>query len=161
MSDQGTGCFFLFACIVCATSSHLAFHVVEHYAEISPRKIFPVRMDNRIKQPAVMPCDMPNTTSSQHPNTSFYVIAVGITYANSGWTVSACVNFPEIYLDVCPYPTTLVCWPTFVLNGGLPESSGSGSADYMAVEPGNAVSRNMSGKTIPAATKFLRLLWRI
>jgi hypothetical protein len=45
--------------------------------------------------------------------------------------VSARVTFPEIYLDVRPYPATLVRWPTAVRNGGLPESSGSGGANYI------------------------------
>src|SRR5690606_13019071 len=56
------------------------------------------------------------------------------------WNVSARVTFPEIYLDVHPYPATLVRWQTFIRNGGLPESSGSGGVNYIANgggSPGN------------------------
>jgi hypothetical protein len=60
------------------------------------------------------------------------VSAGGITCTNSGWNVSARVTFPEIHLDVRPYPATLVRWPTIVRNGGMPESSGSGGVNYIA-----------------------------
>ena len=45
--------------------------------------------------------------------------------------MSARVTFPEIYLDVRPYPATLVRWPTAVRNGGTPESTGSGGVNYI------------------------------
>ncbi|MBC6934175.1 MAG: hypothetical protein DWB57_18200 [Candidatus Brocadia sp.] len=87
-----------------------------------------------------MPCELPNTTPPQHPCTSFSVTAGGITCTNSGWKISARVTFPEIYLDVRPYPATLVRWPTAVRNGGLPDSSGSGGVNYISNgggSPGN------------------------
>ena len=122
----------------CTPGNHLAFQVVEYYSESSSCKVFPIRVDNCtgqvlhiIEQPAVMPCELPNTTPPQHPCTSFSVTAGGITCANSGWNVSARVTFPEIYLDVRPYPATLVRWPTVVRNGGMPESSGSGGVNYI------------------------------
>jgi hypothetical protein len=56
--------------------------VVEYYAESSSCKVFPIRVDNCtgqvlhiIEQPAVMPCELPNTTPPQHPCTSFSVTA--------------------------------------------------------------------------------------
>jgi hypothetical protein len=42
------------------------------------------------------------------------------------------VTFPEMYLDVRPYPATLVRWPTAIRNGGMPSSSGSGGVNYIA-----------------------------
>jgi len=71
------------------------------------------------------------TQQPQHPCTSFTVSAGGITCANSGWKLSARVTFPEIYLDVRPYPATLVRWPTAIRNGGLQDSSGSGGVSYI------------------------------
>jgi len=50
----------------------------------------------------------------------------------SGWSLKARVGFPENYLDVRPYPATLVRWPTAIRNGGQPESSGSGRVGYIA-----------------------------
>ncbi len=51
---------------------------------------------------------------------------------NTEWNVRARVTFPQIYLDVRPYPATLVRWPTAIRNGGMPESSGSGGKDYIS-----------------------------
>ncbi len=67
----------------------------------------------------------------QHPCTTFTVGAGGITCENAEWNVRARVPFPNIYLDVRPYPATLVRWPSAVRNGGQPESSGSGSVNYI------------------------------
>ena len=132
---------------VCTPGNQLAFQVVEHYAENSTCKVFPIRVDNCtgqvlhiIEQPAVMPCEMPNANPPKHPCTSFSVTAGGITCTNSGWKITARVTFPEIYLDVRPYPATLVRWPTLVRNGGMPESSGSGGVNYVpngGGSPGN------------------------
>lgn len=123
----------------CTPGNHLAFQVVEYYAENSTCKVFPIRVDNCtgqvihiIEQPAVISCELPNTTPPQHPCTSFSVTAGGITCTNSGWKVTARVTFPEIYLDVRPYPATLVRWPTMVRNGGMPDSSGSGGVGYIS-----------------------------
>ncbi len=131
----------------CTPGNHLAFQVVEFYEETSTCKVFPIRVDNCtgqvihiIEQPAVISCELPNTTPPQHPCTSFSVTAGGITCTNSGWNVTARVTFPEIYLDVRPYPATLVRWPTIVRNGGMPDSSGSGGVGYISNgggSPGN------------------------
>ncbi len=75
-----------------------------------------------------------------HPCDEFSVTSGGITCGVFDWNLRARVHFPEIYLDLRPYPATLVRWPTAVRNGGLSESSGSGSVDYIAYgggSPGN------------------------
>ena len=123
---------------VCTPGNHLAFKVLEYDASTSTCKVFPIRVDNCtgeiihvIEQIGTMHCEMPNTSPPQHPCTTFSVGAGGITCTNSGWNLSARVTFPEIYLDVRPYPATLVRWPTAVRNGGQPESSGSGGVNYI------------------------------
>ncbi|MBE0672387.1 MAG: hypothetical protein IH588_17570, partial [Anaerolineales bacterium] len=122
----------------CTPGNHLAFRVLDYDASTSTCKVHPIRVDNctgeiigMSEQIGTMHCEMPNTSPPQHPCTSFSVSAGGITCANSGWNVSARVTFPEIYLDVRPYPATLVRWPTVVRNGGMPESSGSGGVNYI------------------------------
>jgi hypothetical protein len=66
-----------------------------------------------------------------HPCTTFSVTSGGITCdANHGWHVRANVRFPETYLDVRPFPVTLVRWPTALRNGGQPSASGSGTQGY-------------------------------
>ena len=57
----------------------------------------------------------------QHPCDSFSVTSGGITCNAFDWNVRARVTFPDIYLDLRPYPATLVRWPTAVRNGGMPE----------------------------------------
>jgi len=123
----------------CTPGIHLAFRVLEYDESTSTCKVHPIRVDNctgqvvgMSEQIATMSCSMPDTTPPQHPCTTFSVSAGGITCTNSGWNVSARVTFPEIYLDVRPYPATLVRWPTVVRNGGMPESSGSGGVNYIA-----------------------------
>ena len=82
----------------------------------------------------------PQAPPPQHPCTTFSVSSGGITCTNTEWNVSARVTFPEIYLDVRPYPVTLVRWPTAVRNGGQPESSGSGGVDYISNGGGSSVN---------------------
>ena len=75
-----------------------------------------------------------------NPAMSSRVTGGGITCEAFEWDVRATVRFPEIYLDVRPYPATLVRWPTAVRNGGLGESSGVGVKDYIPYgggSPGN------------------------
>ena len=131
----------------CTPGNHLAFKVLEYDASTSTCKVFPIRVDNCTgeiigisEQIASMSCSVPDTSPPQHPCTTFSVSPGGITCTNSGWNVSARVTFPEIYLDVRPYPATLVRWPTAVRNGGMPESSGSGGVNYISNgggSPGN------------------------
>lgn len=82
------------------------------------------------------PCSQ--TPAADNPCTKFVVGAGGITCGTGdGWYVEATVRFPEIYLDVRPYPATLVRWPTALRNGGLPDSSGSGGIPYIALGGGS------------------------
>jgi hypothetical protein len=133
---------------VCTPGSHMAWRVTAYDESSSTCTAFPIRVDNctgqilRVwEQPATIPCSLQEpTTPPQHPCTTFSIGAGGITCTNSSWNVSARVTFPEIYLDVRPYPATLVRWQTFIRNGGLPESSGSGGVNYIANgggSPGN------------------------
>jgi hypothetical protein len=78
-----------------------------------------------------VPCS-PASGTSTNPCSQLTVTAGGITCNASGWNLSARVAFPEIFLDLRPYPATLVRWPSAVRNGGLPESSGIGRKDYVA-----------------------------
>lgn len=123
----------------CTPGNHLAFKVLDYDASTSTCKVFPIRVDNCtgeiigiIEQIGNISCEMPDISPPQNPCTNFSVGAGGITCTNTGWKVSARVTFPEIYLDVRPYPATLVRWPTAVRNGGMPESTGSGGVDYIA-----------------------------
>lgn len=122
----------------CTPGIHLAFKVLEYYADTNTCKVYPLRVDNCTgeivgfsEQIGDISCSMPDTSPPQHPCSTFSISSGGVTCANSGWNVSARVTFPEIYLDARPYPATLVRWPTVVRNGGMPESSGSGGVDYI------------------------------
>jgi hypothetical protein len=123
----------------CTPGDHLSYLVHEYNAEEGTCRASPVWIDNctgQILETAGdtvddLPCEINENNPPQHPCTSFSVTAGGITCANSGWNVSARVTFPEIYLDVRPYPATLVRWPTVVRNGGMPDSSGSGGVNYI------------------------------
>ena len=132
----------------CTPGQHMAYRVTEYDSSSSTCTAFPIRVDNCSglithvwEQPTSLPCDMQGSASPpQHPCTTFSVGAGGITCTNSVWKVTARVTFPEIYLDVRPYPATLVRWPTIVRNGGMPESSGSGGVNYVpngGGSPGN------------------------
>lgn len=76
---------------------------------------------------------VPCSAASAPPNPcdKLTVGAGGVTCEAFDWDVKARVTFPQIYLDVRPYPATLVRWPTAVRNGGLPSSSGSGTKNYI------------------------------
>lgn len=85
-------------------------------------------------------CPQAAASQPQHPCDKFSVTSSGITCEASGWNVRARVPFPEINLDVRPYPATLVRWPSAIRNGGQPESSGSGGVNYLPFgggSPGN------------------------
>ena len=123
---------------VCTPGDHLVYQVTSYDPEAGTCDALPVWVDNCTGQvidsggDAVedMPCTL-EASLPDHPCTEFTVGGGGITCTNSEWEVSARVRFPEIYLDVRPFPASLVRWPTALRNGGTPESSGSGSVDYI------------------------------
>jgi hypothetical protein len=131
----------------CTPGQHLGYEVLSYDAEAGICTALLVWQDNctgQMLEPAAdqedeIPC-APQTTPPSHPCDSFVVTSGGITCESFEWNVRANVRFPEIYLDVRPYPATLVRWPTAVRNGGLGESSGSGTVDYVPYgggSPGN------------------------
>lgn len=91
-------------------------------------------------------CPTASEPPPQHPCDTFVVTAGRITCnAVDGWEIEATVRFPEMYLDVRPFPATLVRWPTTIRSGGLPPSSGSGTQGYFGTgSPGNPNVGDMS-----------------
>ncbi|MBL7164443.1 MAG: hypothetical protein ISS57_17800 [Anaerolineales bacterium] len=80
------------------------------------------------------------SSGAEHPCETFTMTPGGITCANTQWYINARVNFPITFLDLRPYPVTLVRWPTAARCGGLPSSSGQGTYPYVAYgggSPGN------------------------
>ena len=69
-------------------------------------------------------------SESHQPCTTFTISPGGVT-CESEWLVGAQVRFPETYLDLRPFPATLVRWPTAARCGGLVNASGSGTYDYV------------------------------
>ncbi len=131
----------------CNPGSHVVFQVIQYNASSSTCTAYPIHVDNCsgqvlhvTEQVANISCELPAATPPRAPCTTFSVSAGGITCINSEWQVKARVAFPEIYLDVRPFPATLVRWPTALRDGGLPDSSGSGGVDYIPYgggTPGN------------------------
>jgi hypothetical protein len=131
----------------CTPGDHLVYLVTSYDAEAGTCDALPVWVDNCSGQiiesggDAVedMPCTLEDP-APEHPCTEFSVGGGGVTCTNTEWQVSARVTFPEIYLDVRPYPVSLVRWPTAVRNGGMPGASGTGTVDYIPYgggSPGN------------------------
>jgi hypothetical protein len=88
-----------------------------------------------------------------HPCQSLIVTDNGVTCNGCGpnWNVNARVSFPETFLDVRPYPATLVRWPTTLRNGGQASASGSGSVGYVSNgggSPGNPAVGDWSDLTL-------------
>jgi hypothetical protein len=131
----------------CTLGEHLVYQVTSYDPEAGTCDAIPVWVDNCTGQPTEsagdavddMPCTL-QPSSPPHPCTEFTVGGGGITCTNTGWQVTARVSFPETFLDVRPYPATLVLWPTALRNGGTPNASGAGSVDYLPYgggSPGN------------------------
>lgn len=131
----------------CTPGDHLEYHVIEYDADTSTCRAYPMWVDNCTGQALEsagdtvddLPCDL-ETQEPEQPCDEFTVTGGGISCKAFEWDVRATVHFPEIYLDVRPYPATLVRWPTAVRNGGLGESSGVGVKDYIPYgggSPGN------------------------
>jgi hypothetical protein len=75
-------------------------------------------------------------TDEYNPCTTFTITPGGIS-CDSEWAVAARVSFPDTYLDLRPFPATLVRWPTAARCGGLPPASGSGTHDYVSYGGGS------------------------
>ena len=129
----------------CTPGEHLGYLILSYDASTGICEAYPVWLDNCTGQviegaaddTQEMSCELPSSNPPENPCTTFTVSAGGITCANAGWNLSARVTFPEIYLDVRPFPATLVRWPTVVRNGGLPESTGSGGVNYIPTGGGS------------------------
>lgn len=130
----------------CTPGEHTIYHAISYDADSNMCQAYPEVVDNCTGQglftiDVVMDisCE-PESTPPQHPCDTFTIGAGGITCSNLGWNVSARVTFPEMYLDVRPYPVTLVRWPTAIRNGGMPSSSGSGGVNYISNGGGSSGS---------------------
>ena len=81
--------------------------------------------------PAYIECST-SPPEASNPCTTFTITPGGIS-CDSEWTVAANVSFPDTFLDLRPFPATLVRWPTAVRCGGLPPASGSGTYNLCAL----------------------------
>jgi len=80
------------------------------------------------------------SSSSENPCETFSMSGGGVVCTNTDWHINARVSFPDTYLDLRPYPATLVRWPTAARCGGQPSNSGSGTYPYVGYgggSPGN------------------------
>ena len=129
----------------CVPGEHMVYVVTAFDAAAGTCSAYPAWVDNCTGQIVEsggdvvedLPCS-PQTPEPENPCDIFSVSAGGITCENTEWDLSARVTFPEIFLDVRPYPATLVRWPTAIRNGGLPESSGSDGLNYLPYGGGSA-----------------------
>ena len=122
----------------CVPGEHMVYVVTAFDAAAGTCSAYPAWVDNCTGQIVEsggdvvedLPCS-PQAPEPENPCDIFSVSAGGITCENTEWDLSARVTFPEIFLDVRPYPATLVRLPTAIRIGGLPESSGSDGLDYL------------------------------
>jgi hypothetical protein len=124
----------------CVPGTHLGFIVLE---ESGPGVCIgvPIYIDNctgemlgyAAEQPGEFAC---NLSSQEHPCEVFQAGSGGIT-CGTAWQVSASVGFPETFLDLRPYPASLVRWPTAARCSALPPASGSGSRAYYSSSGGS------------------------
>ncbi|MFZ5904482.1 MAG: hypothetical protein ACOYZ8_13130 [Chloroflexota bacterium] len=131
----------------CTPGDHLEYHVTGYDPDTQTCSAIPVIVDNCsgqvIEAAGDAVDDLPCTLEEPPPPNPCETLSVGgggVTCDATQWNVTARVSFPVIYLDVRPYPATLVRWPTALRNGGLPEASGSDSVDYISHgggSPGN------------------------
>ncbi|NUM48045.1 MAG: hypothetical protein HUU38_25345 [Anaerolineales bacterium] len=70
-----------------------------------------------------------------NPCTTLIITPSGVS-CETGWglevLLAANVSFPDTFLDLRPFPVTLVRWLSAARNGGTPPASGSGSLDYIS-----------------------------
>lgn len=79
-------------------------------------------------------CSAPPTEPPFNPCVAFTITAGGVycqTAWGLDWFLEASVSFPNTFLDLRPYPATLVRWPSAARNGGTPPASGSGTLNYI------------------------------
>jgi len=130
----------------CVPGQHLGYEVLSYDAGAGTCEALKVWKDNCTGQmiepwadePDEIPCAPEGSTPPSHPCNEFSVSNGGITCESFEWEVRANVRFPEIYLDVRPYPATLVRWDTMVRNGGMGQASGSGEKDYIPYGGGSS-----------------------
>lgn len=88
-------------------------------------------------------CTPPTPGSGGNASNPCIVISVnaGGVYCRTDWgldwLLEAEVGFPSAFLDLRPYPATLIRWPSAARNGGTPQASGSGTLDYIAYGGGD------------------------
>jgi len=117
----------------CVPGVHLVFIILEVTGPGECSGV-PVYVDNctgemlgyASEQPGIFACNLPN---QENPCVIFQAGPGGIT-CGTEWLVSASVGFPETFLDLRPYPASLVRWPTAARCSALPPASGSGSLAY-------------------------------
>jgi hypothetical protein len=124
----------------CTPGAHLAFIVLE---VIGPGECIgvPIYVDNctgevlgyASQQPGTFAC---NLSTQENPCVIFQAGAGGIT-CGTEWLVSASVGYPETFLDLRPYPASLVRWPTAARCSALPPAAGSGSLAYYSPSGGS------------------------
>jgi len=106
-------------------------------------------------------CNLP---TQENPCMIFQAGPGGIT-CGTQWLVSANVGFPETYLDVRPYPASLVRWPTAARCSALPPAAGSGSLAFYSPsggslndpQPGDWRDLTLTLDLLPAGPMFLSL----
>ncbi|PJH75677.1 MAG: hypothetical protein CO064_05420 [Anaerolineae bacterium CG_4_9_14_0_8_um_filter_58_9] len=92
------------------------------------------------KDPHLVPGPCPAAVvPPENPCTTFEIGPGGVYCNASKWLVQAQVSFPEVYLDVRPYPASLVRWPT-AMRTQLQPNSGSGTLAYYSPSGGSSSS---------------------
>lgn len=131
----------------CTPGQHMVYQLTGYNPATQTCSAVPVMVDNCTGQiieaagDAVddIPCTI-EQPAEQNPCEILTVGAGGFTCEATRWDLKARVSFPEIFLDVRPYPVTLVRWPTALRNGGLPTASGMDGLAYVSNgggSPGN------------------------
>ena len=86
----------------------------------------------------ILPCPE-QQPQSENPCDTFTIDNGGVYCNSSKWRVEAQVSFPEVFLDVRPYPASLVRWPT-AMRTHLQPNSGSGTLAYYSSSGGSSGS---------------------
>jgi hypothetical protein len=131
----------------CTPGEHLAYQITGYHPSTQTCSAMPIIVDNctgQIIDSGGDPVDdVPCSLEQPEPQNPCEVLTVGvggITCEATRWNLRARVSFPELPLDVRPYPVTLVRWPTAVRSGGLSTASGMDGESYVSYgggSPGN------------------------